>query len=265
MSSEIIDIHTHIYPKSIAKKATENIGKFYDHPFGTEGTADNLINLGKKAGIGTFLIHSIATTKHQVSSINNFIASQVKEHNEFRGFATLHQNMSDSEIADEIQKTISSGLLGIKMHPDFQEFYADDFIMDKIYAQCEGVLPVLLHAGDDRYEYSRPGRIARAAKRFPNLTFIAAHFGGYSRWDELDAYARTPNVFFDTSSSIYHLGAERATQIIRKFGAERFMFGTDFPMWEPKEEIERVLSLRLNNYEFDQIFYANAKRIILGI
>ena len=49
---ERIDAHAHIYPEKIAKKATDTIGVFYDIEMDCKaGTAENLIEEGKKAGI----------------------------------------------------------------------------------------------------------------------------------------------------------------------------------------------------------------------
>ena len=68
---EIIDAHAHIYPEKIAKKATDTIGVFYDIEMEmSAGTAENLIKEGKKAGVSRYVVHSVATTAHQVRSIN---------------------------------------------------------------------------------------------------------------------------------------------------------------------------------------------------
>ena len=42
-------------------------------------------------------------------------------------------------------------------------------------------------------------------------------------------------------------------------GAERFFFGSDYPMWKPKDEFERVMALTLTEKEREGIFAKNLK------
>ena len=51
------------------------------------------------------------------------------------------------------------GFKGIKLHPDFQKFNVDDEIAEKFYKLASNKLPILLHMGDDRYEYSIPAKL----------------------------------------------------------------------------------------------------------
>ena len=76
-------------------------------------------------------------------------------------------------------------LLGcrLKLHPDFQKFNADSPEAFKIYELMEGRLPLLIHCGDARYDYSAPERIKRIHDNFPKLKLLAAHLGGYQQWD----------------------------------------------------------------------------------
>jgi len=167
---EIINAHAHIYPEKIAAKATDTIGIFYDIKMQMPaGTAEQLILDGEKAGIQRYVVHSVATTAHQVRSINEFIKRELDEHPEFIGFITLHQDLSEEEIVREVEWAIANNFHGIKLHPDFQKFNIDDEIAEKFYRAAEGKLPILLHMGDDRYEYSKPYRLVKMAKKYPNL------------------------------------------------------------------------------------------------
>ena len=124
---EIIDAHAHIYPEKIAEKATLAIGSFYDIKMEMpDGTAKRLIEDGKKANISRYLVHSVATTAHQVRSINEFIKKELDEHPEFIGFITLHQDLTEEEVNNEVIWALDNGFKGVKLHPDFQKFYIDD-------------------------------------------------------------------------------------------------------------------------------------------
>ncbi|MGN1097091.1 MAG: amidohydrolase family protein [Christensenellales bacterium] len=260
---KIIDIHAHIYPEKIAKKAVESIGSFYGISMvGGNGTSENLIASGGKIGVEKYVVHSTATKPEQVESINNFICGECKLHAEFIGFATLHPDMTEEEIAKEVERVKEMGLHGIKLHPDFQRFFIDEDRAEKIYRQVEGKLPILFHTGDPRYDFSSPLRMSRVAKRHPNLISIGAHFGGYGRWDEVEVYKGLDNMFFDTSSTLFKLPVEQARKIIKMLGIEKFMFGVDFPMWEHDKELERFYGLRLSDSDNEKILYQNALRFL---
>ena len=267
MDYKIFDAHAHVYPDKIAEKAVKAIGEFYGIPMEKNGTVEGLIDGWTKDGkrlASKCLIHATATTAHQVGSINDFIAGIIKD-DRFVGFGTLYTELTEEETFEEVERMLAIGLKGVKMHPDFQKFYADGESAQKMYRATQGKLPILFHAGDTRYGYSSPERIAAVAKRYPKQIVIAAHFGGYTEWDKVtDVYKGLDNVYFDTSSSLTYISKEKAKGIIDALGAERFLFGTDYPMWDPTEELGMFLSLPLTDREKETILGKNAEDL-LGI
>lgn len=256
----ITDVHTHIFPGKIAEKAVGAIGEFYDIPMCHPGSPEALLKSGGAIGVRKYLVCSSATVPKQVVSINDFIRDCCEAHPEFLGFGTLHPGYED--IPGEVRRIEEMGLRGVKLHPDFQRFNIDDPAAFPIYESCqERGLPVLFHTGDERYDWSAPVRMAAVAKKFPGLICIAAHFGGYNHWQDVEVYKDLPNVWFDTSSALFKLPRERALGLIKLMGHRRFMFGTDFPMWDHREELERFLSLGLPEEIRDDILYRNFQRL----
>lgn len=259
----IIDSHCHIYPDAIAERAAKSIDVFYDGLPGDhhDGKCSTLVRTGNAAGISHFIVHSVATTPHHSSSINHFIAGSVAESNgTMTGLGAIHQDSPD--LRRDIQEIINLGLKGVKLHPDIQQFEADDPRAMRIYELCEGRLPVLIHAGDHRYDYSNPDRIANIVRTFPGLKLIAAHFGGWSVWDEAaEKLPQFPNLYVDTCSSLYWLKPERTRALIRLYGADRVCFATDYPIWPQKNEIDYLLSLNLTDSEYESIFWKNTARL----
>lgn len=260
---KITDAHAHIFPQKIALKASGAIGEFYDIRMHHDGMAHTLVSEYEKAGISRALVCSTATTPQQVEPINNFIYEKCKKYPQFVGLATLHQDTEDPER--EIERAVEMGLRGIKLHPDFQHFAIDDKKLFPIYRILEKKkLPVLFHTGDKRYSYSNPDRLVRVMEKFPDLICIGAHFGGYSEWDKARLYPKSPNLYFDTSSSLDILSREDACELISHFGVKQFLFGTDFPMWTPSEEIEKFLTLDLSDTDRAMIFDGNFDRLFFG-
>jgi len=260
---EIIDAHAHIYPEKIAEKATVAIGDFYDIPMEMPaGTAERLIEDGKRAGISRYVVHSVATTAHQVRSINEFIKKELELHKEMIGFITLHQDLTEEEVEFEISWAIENGFKGIKLHPDFQKFYIDGENAQKFYRLAENRLPILFHTGDNRYDFSKPERLVKMAKKYPNVNFIGAHFGGYRCWEDSHLYKGLSNVYFDTCSSLSFITSQKAKEIIDELGADKFFFATDFPMWDACGELERFNAIPLNEQERKMILSDNIKKLL---
>ena len=262
---EFIDIHTHIYPDDIAPKAAKSVQDFYG--IGGEGkmdgTANRLLQRGREAGVSRFLILPVAIRPDRVHGINDYIVTQLRLHPEFIGFGTVHARMEGLEA--ETERIAALGLRGIKMHPDSQRFAIDDPDLFPMYeiARDKG-LPVMLHMGDLRYNYSQPARLRRVLEQFPGLQAIAAHFGGYSVYEEAFQTLRDKDCVFDTSSSLMFLEPGMAEKYIAGYGAERMAFGTDYPMWDPVEEMKRFDALKITWQQKEQIASKTAKRI-LGI
>lgn len=261
---KIADIHAHVFPDPIARKASDSIGEFYHMPVRHDGTADKLLGLYRDAGISLGCIHSVAITPHSIDSINRFISETVKKHpGILSGFGAVHPGRKD--LLGLIDEVLELGLIGLKIHPDMQKFALDSREAMDMFASIEDRLPVIIHTGDSRYEYSRPWQMKHVLDAFPKLVCVCAHLGGWSEWDEASKMlAGYENVYVDTSSSLYALAPEKACRIIRCFSRDRVLFGTDYPMWNPAEELERFNRLGLTDDEQEKILSLNAMKL-LGI
>lgn len=260
----IFDAHTHIYPDKIAQKASNAIGEFYDIQMHFDGTCDTLLKLGEEHHVDKHLVHSVATNAHQVTSINNFIISQVQLHpDKFIGFATLHQDFENPY--EELKRVKEAGLMGVKLHPDFQKFEISDAKMDEAYAaMAEFNMPVLFHTGDKRYNWSNPMHVPVILRRHPRLKVICAHFGAYSQWDDAADCLKGESVWVDTSSSFFMISDEQAKKYISLYGEEKVLFGSDYPMWNVGDEIQNILRLGLTDKQNEKIFSGNLSNL-LGI
>lgn len=257
----IIDSHCHIYPDKIAQKASDSTSAFYDIPSFLDGKISTLLQHGKRAGIEHFIVQSVATTPKQVSSINNFIANSVSESGgRFTGLGTLHPDSEDIEA--DVNELIALGLKGVKLHPDIQRFKIDDYRMLKIYELCEGKLPILMHTGDYRYDFSNPNRMIPILDIYKNLTVIGAHFGGWSIWEEAtEKLSKYENFYVDCSSSLYAISPDKAKELIMTYGVNRVLFGTDYPLWPPEDELERFMKIDLTEQQREDILYNNTAKL----
>lgn len=257
-----IDFHTHVYPEKIAAKATENVCAFYGLTNDFIGTPQTLLRLGAQAGITNFLLLPVAMKSVQVRHINQFVLDETRKHSEFIGFGALHPDLEN--LQQEVDFLLDNGLRGVKIHPDMIRVAIDDPTMLPIYEAIEGRLPILLHTGDPRMDYSHPARLRHVMHMFPQLQVFAAHLGGWSVYDEAVHALRDTDCMVDMSSSLPFLPPEEIVRYIRLYGADRVLFGTDFPIWDPKSETQRFMRLPLTDDEKEKIAYRNACAL-LGI
>lgn len=258
----IIDIHTHIYPSRIALKATDSVRDFYGlrGSGNMDGTVELLRQRGAMAGISCFTVLPVSNAPNRVHSINSFILEQVGIYDNFIGFGTVHAAMDG--IEQEVEWILNAKLKGIKMHPDSQRFPIDDPRLYPVYDAIQGKIPVMLHMGDPRYNYSHPVRLRHVMDTFPQLQVIAAHFGGYQMFDTAKEQLYDTNCVFDISSAMMFMQPGEAERYINIYGAERMAYGTDYPLWDPVEEVKHFQALKLTGAQFDQIAHKTAERIL---
>jgi len=266
VAEKLFDAHVHVYPDAIADRARVALGNFYHFDVPGAGTYDGYIQECRENETSGFLVFSVATTAHQVKSINDYIASRMIAAREAGfetvGFASMHQDFE--EVEKELDRAESLGLTGIKIHPDIQRFDLLDKRMYRICEAAEGRMIINFHMGDNReeYRYSEPKKLAKLLERFPKLTVIASHLGGYQAWDEAAAYLYgNPQVWYDNSSALWAMTPERAVEITAACGVDRVMFGTDFPVMTIMQYKELFDKQCWGEVEREAILYGNAKRL----
>ena len=256
---QITDIHAHVFPDKLADRAAHSIGDFYSTPMYCAASVDRLLQEDGQAGISRCVISSSAVTPHQTRGINRFIAAAAASHPSFIGFGSIYPGMDGFE--EELDRLQELGLRGLKIHPEFQKLPIDDPSGIETYRSiARRGLPVLFHMGDSRYDFSNPNRLIPLLRRFPRLTVIGAHFGGYTIWQEAarQLAGRFENLWVDCSSSFFAMDAAAGRALIDAYGADRVLFGTDYPMWDPQHELARLRGMHLAPETERKILYDNA-------
>ena len=260
----IFDIHAHVYPDALAPRAVRAISNtFYEVPIARDGRTDTLLSCMQDAGIARTAINSVATTAHQVDSVNRFILSVHQAHpSETLPLAALHPDTP--HLPEKVDEIVAAGFKGVKLHPEFQDFFVDEPRAMEMFAALEGRRPVLLHCGDCLSDRSAPERVVKALRAFPKLKVICAHLGGWTSWEQSAAVLAGESLYVDTSSSLYALDPPTAVSIIRAYGIDRVLFGTDYPVFDPTEEVRRFDALPLTERERRAILWENHLSLFYG-
>ncbi|MBN1276247.1 MAG: amidohydrolase family protein [Deltaproteobacteria bacterium] len=240
----IIDFHTHIFPDRIAAATIEAVCRRSDIQASSDGTVNSLLHSMSAAGIDISVVCSVATRPEQASSIIRWL-SGIRQPG-IIPLAPIHPGSPD--IPDTLGQLKEQGFKGLKMHPDYQDFYVDDKRVYPLYeaAQSEGMF-ILFHAGLDRGlpnpVHGTPGRFAKVIKDFPHLCVIAAHMGGEDVYEETEERLIGRDIYMDTSFVLRKMPSDLLKRFFQRHPAERFLFATDSPWLDQKEELDFLLSL----------------------
>ncbi len=260
----IIDIHTHAWPAKISRKARETLESSFKVKLVGEPTVDTLLKFMDKNGIDVSVVCAVASRPEQVPSINDWMIGVRSKR--IKAFCALHPEYP--HLKDEI-KRIKNEADGIKLQPEFQDFYIDDEKVYPMYEMIESLdIPLLFHCGEElsgtKLVRSSPDRLLRVREKFEGLRIIAAHFGGFKLWDEVKKYLIGKDIYLDTSFFFDYLPREEITKLILSHRGDRIVFGTDFPLIDQKKDLDSLNSMELAPQLKERILFSNAREI-LGI
>ncbi len=261
----IINCHAHIYPDKIAKAVEENITKRIG-PLYSSFKVSSLMEDMEKLGIAVTLGFCIAERAKVVGACNDFVISLLGN-KKLVPFGTLLPDLENYK--EEIQKLKQHGVKGIKLSSIFQNLYPDEERMLPMYQEMGEDIILFLHAGEDigrphEEAHTPPERIARILKMFPKLKVVAAHFGGLNMLEEVRKHLLGKELYFDTVWTPGHAGLDKKEMalFIQKHGSHKVLWGSDFPIYNTKEQLDWFSSLPLSPEDRELILYKNAQRLL---
>ncbi len=264
----IIDVHTHAFPDAIAQKTIEFLkAKMLAQSNikvnnSTDGTVDGLLGSMNRCKIDISLIMPIVTRIPQTHTVNCF--AQDLRNNRIISFGSVHPK--DPDAFEVLTDLAARGFKGIKLHPEFQDFYIDSTESINLikFAQKLGLF-VLIHAGGDlgypAPYHCTPERLAGILDEINGEQLIAAHLGGFMMWDKVLKYIAGKNVYVDTAAVGTCISPAVYREIIKAHGADRILFGSDTP-WEDQAHALMMLDRTgISDNELEMIKYKNAARL----
>lgn len=269
----IIDIHTHAFPEKIAERTVEKLkgaineiqkGKYIPENC-HNGTVPGLENVMRESGVDLSVVLPIATTVTQSETINNF-AEKIRGE-KIISFGSIHPQQEDALSVIESLK--ERGFKGIKLHPEFQQFYIDSERAVEILKKCEELsMYVLIHSGADiglpPPVHCTPRMLCNVLEHISGKHLIAAHLGAFMMWEEVYELLCGTEILMDTAFISEFIPEKLCLDIIKKHGADKILFGSDSPWENPSDTLKFIMKLGLTAEETELITHKNAERI-LGI
>lgn len=266
-----IDFHTHVFPDAIAVRALERLtanARAFQETYGpvqphTDATVQGLTASSRAAGLDISVVMPIATSPKPSPTLNDF-AAQVDRMPGLRSFGSVHPRQP--RVEEELDRVQALGLRGIKLHPEYQDCFADDpDVVAVVRAAVQRGLTVLFHAGRDIGKmppvHCTPRHIARLREAVPEGRLIFAHMGGYRLWDEVEQVLPGLDVLIDTSFCLpnHREAWSQFARIVRAVGVDHVLFGSDSPWGDQKAAVQAAREW-LTAYEFT----AEEQTAILG-
>lgn len=280
----IVDFHTHAFPDKIAAASVDKLqSAAHIRPF-ADGTVSGLSASIRAAGIDYAVNLPVATSPRQVAAIND-AAAKINEKTDETGvlsFGCVHPEYSGYRA--ELARIADLKIPGIKLHPPYQGADFDDIRYLRILDRAgELGLLALVHAGLDiglpDADRASPQMIRNAVLSVGPVKLICAHMGGWRQWDAVEELLPDTGVYLDTSFSLGRIvpngdgypwkeaelplmDPAQFLRIVRAFGADRILFGTDSPWGGHAEALRNLRGLPLADAERTAILGANAARLL---
>ena len=261
----IIDFHTHIFPDKMADAAMEKLASNASEKYYAPAKASALTEIMDRAGVDKSVVLNIATKESQHENILRFAKKTDSERLIAFG-SVLPFSVSALEY---VWKISDEELKGMKFHPTLQRCDADDKRIFPVYDLARALnLVVVFHSGwDPSYPdemRTSPQMLIRILENFPGLKIVAAHLGGLHIAHEVyETLAGKADLYFDTAfTADPWLDREMFRSMIRRHGAERILFGSDYPWHLPQMELELIDSLGISDEEKKLILGENAARLL---
>ena len=227
----LIDFHTHAFPPKIAAGAIAGLS----HAAGglepqTDGTVSSLKEQMTADGVDISVVLSIATNPKQQTNVNNF-AIQMNQEPGIVAFGSVHPDSPNA--LEELERLKAAGIRGVKLHPEYQSFFADEEQMKPIYRKISELgLITVFHAGQD-YGFAPPyhcmPQALLGAKKWLDGPVVAAHWGGLGCGEEVLRTLCGQDIYFDLSFGYGTMPKSMAQAILDAHGPDRLLFGSDMP------------------------------------
>ncbi len=260
----VIDFHTHAFPDALAARAMKallaeapGIKAYLD------GTVADLLRSMDRTGIERSVVCCIATKPEQFEPILRW-CGEIRS-DRLIPFPSVHP--ADPACTARIRRIRAEGFEGIKLHPFYQDFFADEDRMLPFYEEVvRQNLLLVMHTGYDiafpRLRRADPQKLLGIAETFPGLKLITTHFGAWQQWDEVQRYLLGRPIYMEMSFALEELGRERARAMLLGHPEGYLLFGTDSPWTDQAGTLTLLKNLHLPPKKLQQILAENALMLL---
>jgi hypothetical protein len=205
-------------------------------------------------------------------AVNDAVLQLCEKHDGFYfPVCSVHPSDGDQALA-ELDRVAAGGAMWVKLHPNTQDFDVADPAVTAVVRKAAGLgLPVLFDAYSP-WDAGQPGKFVKLAIEVPEAKLILAHGHGpgFSALLVYEILARYPwwprQVWIDISATAPLLAGgpyvEQFVWVVRKVGIDRILFGSDYPLYDPRVALDAVNGLGLTQDELQAVLHDNARALL---
>ncbi len=268
----------------IAKKQTGFDERFMDQvrmPIDMRGgvSMDRYASLMDAAGVDHSLLIAVRAGDRRMKGSIEIPYDQVAGYcraapTRFSGLAGVDPFRGMEQLRDLEYAVKELGFVGAHSYPHWFSLPPDAAQWYPIYAKCcELDIPIMMQVGQNLIyqkdvrlpSVARPILLDRIAIDFPELKLIGIHVG--TPWaDEMIAMAwKHENVYIGIDAyAPRHLPAS-VVRYMDSYGADKVLFGTDWPVIDPRRAMAELREHGLRPVSFDKIVRLNALKVFPAV
>jgi hypothetical protein len=281
-SSVIIDAHAHVFPPEVRDNRDEYLRRdatfreLYSSPKARIATADELLASMDAAGIDRSVACGFAWSEAELCRRHSDYLLEAAAASEGRLIPFCTVQPSDEGARDELKRCAARGARGLgELRPQSASGggyrLIDSEEADLLAWAADAYDLVLLFHASEPVGHVYPGKgglpldqLGRFIADFPGVTVIAAHWGGglpfYALMPEVqEALART---YFDTAATGLLYRPEVYTRGVELVGAERILFGSDFPLVPQERALQELREAPIDDEARRLIGGESARRLL---
>jgi uncharacterized protein len=276
----LIDAHTHIFSPDIIRKRADYIqldaefAALYSAQAARMITAEQLIDSMDKSGIDMSIVCGFSWSQAELcAESNDYILESIAHYpKRLSGLAVIRIEDGDSALR-EVERCVRGGVRGLgelRPQPRTMDIAFDSLWSPIITLLIEQHLFCLFHSSEPvGHAYAGKGELTPEVlypfiARHPDLRVVLAHWGG-----GLPFYCLMPevkkaltNTWFDTAASPFLYSPRIYKQAIDLVGADRILFGSDYPLMPQSRAITEIKRLYLPDEAQEAILGINAGRLL---
>jgi uncharacterized protein len=276
----LIDFHTHLFPPEICTRREQYcvrdpwFNELYAHPQARMASAEDLVAEMDASGVHASVAFSFGWTDHGlIEETNSYVIDAMRRYpTRIYGMAVL-QPTAGRRAVHELERCAQSGMIGLgELMPHGQGYKLSDIhlLTPIIEVVRHYRLLVLSHCSEPvGHIYSGKGDvtlhdIVTFLTAFPDIRFIAAHWGGglpfYTLMPEIQRI--TANVWYDTAATIYLYQQHIFPVVASLVGAGRILFASDYGLLRQQRVIDHIRQSGLSTEALEMILGGNAQRLL---
>jgi len=274
----IIDVHTHIFSKAVRDNREKYFpgepafALLYNSHKARLVSADETVNMMDEQGVDRAVVFGFPWKDSETFKRENDYAAEMVQKYPDRLIGFCCFDAYNKDAGKETLRCLDNGLSGVGELAFYQsgiDEKAQNALEPVMEICAQKGLPVMIHTNEPvghMYPGKTPNTLTQIydlVKKYPGNRIILAHWGGGIFFYNLlkkEVKEALKNVWYDTAASPFLYDAAIYPKALELAGADKILFGTDFPLLKPKRYFDDMEKSGISKEDKDRICGGNAEK-----